>query len=65
MIDEIDYFPRRDQQKKGKTAGEEWGKLKELKTTGKTQKAPKQVDQKNISEKGKTDSEEIPSKKSE
>jgi hypothetical protein len=65
MIDEIDYFPRRDQQKKGKTAGEEWGKLKELKTTGKNQQASKQVDKKNNAEKGKTDPEEIPSKKSE
>jgi len=65
MIDEIDYFPRRDQQKKGKTAGEEWGKLKELKTTGKNQQVSKQVDKKNYAGKGKTDSEERSSKKSE
>ncbi len=39
MIDEIDYFPRRDQQNKGKTAGDEWGKLKKLKKSGKNKKA--------------------------
>jgi len=31
MIDEIDYFPRRDKYKK-KPLGEEWGELKKIRT---------------------------------
>ena len=31
MIDEIDYFPRRDQHNKKKKVDSEWGDLKKLK----------------------------------
>ena len=32
MIDEIDYFPRRDRHNKKKKVGAEWGKLKKEKS---------------------------------
>jgi|GEM_PF-562646 len=61
MIDEIDYFPRREQQKKGKTAGEEWGKLKKMKSSSKKNNAQAEENEKKLKN-GKPSSAENSSK---
>jgi hypothetical protein len=52
MIDEIDYFPRRDQHNKKKKVGSGWGDLKKEKS---------EQDNKTQSEKKKKDNKPSPS----
>ncbi len=42
MIDEIDYFPKRDQFKKKIDLGDDWNSLKKLKQSQKVKPLPKE-----------------------
>jgi hypothetical protein len=63
MIDEIDYFPKRDQFKKKIDLGDDWNSLKKLKQSQKSKPVPKETTGKKIPDQPSDTSKTRPSDK--